>query len=58
MQKKKSQSLSYWQRLLERLRLLFRRKPEPEDPYAYRTARLRRPPQGKSGAAVAELDGE
>ncbi len=58
MQKKKSQSLSYWQRLLERLRLLFRRKPEPEDPYAYRTAPLRRPPQGKSGAAVAELDEE
>jgi len=58
MQKKKSQSLSYWQRLLERLRLLFRRKPEPEDPYAYRTATLRRPPQGKSGAAVAELDEE
>lgn len=58
MQKKNTQSLSYWQRLLERLRLLFRRKPEPEDPYAYRTAPLRRPPQGKSGAAVAELDEE
>ncbi|HKM47546.1 MAG TPA: hypothetical protein VJX69_08150 [Terriglobales bacterium] len=58
MEKKKSESLSYWQRLLERLRLLFRRKPEPEDPYAYRTAPLRRPPRGKSGAAVAELDDE
>jgi hypothetical protein len=43
---------------LERLKLLFRRKPEPEDPYAYRTAPLRRPPQGKSGSAVAELDEE
>ena len=58
MQRKKSQSLSYWQRLLERLRLLFRRKPEPDDPYAYRTAPLHRPPQGKSGAAVAEVDEE
>jgi hypothetical protein len=38
--------------------LLFRRKPEPEDPYAYRAAPLRRPPQGKSGSAVAELDEE
>jgi hypothetical protein len=58
MQQKKSQSLSYWRRLLDRLKLLFRRKPEPEDPYAYRTAPLRRPPHGKSGAAVAELDEE
>jgi len=58
MQQKQSRSLSYWWRLLERLRLLFRPKPEPEDPYAYRTAPLRRPPQGKSGAAVAELDEE
>ena len=58
MQQKKSQSLSYWRRLLDRLKLLVRRKPEPEDPYAYRTAPLRRPPHGKSGAAVAELDEE
>jgi len=58
MQQKKSQSLSYWRRLLEQLKLLFRRKPEPEDPYAYRTAPLRRPPHGRSGAPVAELDEE
>ena len=58
MQQKKSQTLSYWRRLLDRLKLLVRRKPEPEDPYAYRTAPLRRPPHGKSGAAVAELDEE
>jgi hypothetical protein len=58
MQQKRSKSLSYWRRLLEQLKLLFRRKPEPEDPHAYRTAPLRRPPQGKSGAAVAELDDE
>lgn len=58
MRKKKSQSPSYWKRALERLKLLFRPKPEPEDPYAYRTAPVRRPPHGKSGAAVAELDEE
>ena len=49
-------SLSYLRRLLAQIRLLFRRKPEPEDPYASRTAPLRRPPHGRSGAAVAELD--
>jgi hypothetical protein len=40
-----------------RLKLLFRRKPaEPEDPYAYRMATLRRPPNRGGAAAVAELD--
>jgi hypothetical protein len=58
MQKKNLKRLSIWQRHLERLRRLFRPKPEPEGPYAYRTAPLRRPPHGKSGAAVAELDEE
>lgn len=58
MLQKKPQSLSYWRRLLERLNLLFRRKPEPEDPYAYRTAPLRHPPHGRNGSAVAELDDE
>lgn len=42
--------------LLERLARWFHKKPEPEDPYAYRTAPVRRPPKGRSGAAVAELD--
>ncbi len=43
--------------LLNRLKLLFRRKPaEPEDPYAYRMATLRRPPNKGGAAAVAELD--
>jgi hypothetical protein len=51
-------SLSYLRRLLAQLKLLFRRKPEPEDPYAYRAAPLRHPPHGRSGAAVAELDEE
>jgi hypothetical protein len=58
MRQKKSGSLSYWRRLLEQLKLLFRPKPEPEDPYAYRTAPLRHPPHGRSGSAVAELDEE
>jgi len=58
MRQIKFDSLSYLRRLLAQLRLLFRRKPEPEDPYAHRTAPLRRPPHGKSGAAVAELDEE
>lgn len=46
--------------LLDRIARLLRRKPEPEpeDPYAYRTAPLRRPPRGRSGAAVAELSEE
>jgi hypothetical protein len=58
MRQLKFNSLSYLRKLLAQLKLLFRRKPEPEDPYAYRTALLRRPPHGKSGAAVAELDEE
>jgi hypothetical protein len=47
-------------KVLDRLRRLFRRKPdpEPEDPHAYRTAPLRRPPHGRSGAAVAEIEEE
>ncbi len=56
--KKESRSTSRLQRLLDRLKRLFRRKPEPEDPHAYVTAPLRRPPQSRSGAAVAELDEE
>jgi hypothetical protein len=44
-------------KLLERLkRLIVPRRREPEDPFAYRTAPLRRPPNSRSGAAVAELD--
>ena len=58
MQRLKLNSLSYLRRLLAQLKMLFRRKPEPEDPYAYRTAPLRRPPRGRSGAAVADLDEE
>jgi hypothetical protein len=58
MQHIKFNSLSYLRRLLAQIKLLFHRKAEPEDPHAYRTAPLRRPPRGRSGAAVAELDEE
>lgn len=53
MKKKRDSRLK---QLLERLVRWFHKKPEPEDPYAYRTAPVRRPPKGRSGAAVAELD--
>jgi hypothetical protein len=58
MRQTKFHSLSYLRRLLAQIKLLFRRKPEPDDPHAYRTAPLGRPPHGRSGAAVAELDEE
>ena len=51
-------NVSLLKRLLDRIARLVRRKPEPEDPHAYRTAPLRRPPLSRSGAAVAELDDE
>ena len=56
--KNKDRSASLLHRLMNRLRQLFQRKPEPEDPYAYRMAPVKRPPRGRSGAAVAELDEE
>ena len=55
-QRRRPRSVSPMRKLVDALKRLFRRKPEPEDPYAYRTAPLRRPPHGRSGAAVAELD--
>jgi hypothetical protein len=45
-------------RILGRLKWPVRHRPEPEDPYAYRTAPVRHPPRGRSGAAVAQLDEE
>ncbi len=60
VQPKQKQSLSHLQKLLHRLKALFRSRAEPEaepgDPYAYRTAPLRRPPNTRTGAAVVELD--
>lgn len=58
MERLEFSSLSYLRRLLAQIKLLFRRKPEPEDSYAYRTAPVRRPPRGRSGAAMADLDEE
>jgi len=58
MAKKRGDSSAFLRRFLERLQRLFRPKPEPEDPYAYRMAPVKRPPRGRSGAAVAELDEE
>ena len=54
--KPQRKSPSYLKRLLERLRRLFRPKTEPEDPYAYKMAPVRRPRPGRSGAAVAEIE--
>ena len=58
--KKQERSSSYWQWVMDRLKRLLRRKadPEPEDPYAYRMAPVRRPPHGRSGAAVADVEDE
>jgi hypothetical protein len=56
--KQTPKSSSYLQRLMERLRRMFRRRPEaePEDPYAYKMAPIRRPPRGRSGVAVVEIE--
>lgn len=51
-------NVSLLKRLLDHIARILWRKPEPEDPYAYRTAPLRRPPLTRSGAAVAEFDDE
>jgi hypothetical protein len=37
-------------------RLLGKKPAQPEDPYAYAMAPLRRGPKGRSGAAVAEIE--
>lgn len=55
-QKRSKRSL---RELLNRLRQFFMpwvEPTEPEDPYAYRMAPLRRPPSKGGTAAVAELD--
>jgi len=54
--KKQAKSDRFFRKLLKRLMHIFGRRPEPEDPYAYRMAPVKRPPRGRSGAAVAELD--
>ena len=54
--KAKRERSSILRRVMERLTRLLRPKSEPEDPHAYVIAPLRRPPRGRSGAALAELD--
>jgi hypothetical protein len=49
-------SKSPLRRLLDQLRQWLRLRREPEAPYAYRMATLRRPPNKGGAAAVAELD--
>jgi len=45
--------------LPDSLKRLFGRKPaSPGNPYAYVTAPLHRGPKGRSGAAVAEVEGD
>ena len=58
MERLRFNSLAYLRRLLAQIKLLFHRKREPEDPFAYSMAPVRRPPRGRSGAAVADLEDE
>lgn len=57
MKNHERRSIRSLKEFLNHLKQVFRRKPaEPEDPYAYRMAPLRRPPSKGGAAAVAELD--
>ena len=58
MEQLRFNSLAYIRRLLARIKLPFRRKREPEDPFAYTMAPVRHPPRGRSGAAVTDLEDE
>jgi hypothetical protein len=52
----KSSRRSRLRALMEKVRSWWKARPEPEDPYAYRMAPVRRGPKDRSGAAVAELE--
>jgi hypothetical protein len=53
------QKRSRFKVVLDFLKRLLGKKPaQPEDPYAYAMAPLRRGPKGRSGAAVAEIEDE
>jgi hypothetical protein len=61
MKSKKNRPTRSLRKLLDRLKrilLPWIEPTEPEDPYAYRMALLRRPPSKGGAAAVAELDEE
>jgi hypothetical protein len=46
--------MSFAQKFLGRLKNLFREPAEPQDPYAYVTANLKRGPGGRSAAVALE----
>ena len=46
--------MSFAQKFLGRLKNLFRKPAEPQDPYAYVTANLKRGPGGRSSAVALE----
>ncbi len=46
--------MSFAQRLIRGLQTLFRKRPEPQDPYAYVMAGLKRGPGGRSAAVALE----
>jgi hypothetical protein len=48
--------LDFLRRLLAKKPFGKKPPPQPEDPYAYRMAPVRRGPKGRSGAAVAEIE--
>jgi hypothetical protein len=56
---RKNDSVGLFRALRDQLRkIMTRRGKEPEDPYAYVMAPLRRPPGSRNAAATAELDTE
>ncbi|HEX8802098.1 MAG TPA: hypothetical protein VF772_25975 [Terriglobales bacterium] len=46
--------MSFTQNLIRRLQIWFRKRPEPQDPYAHVTANLKRGPGGRSAAVALE----
>lgn len=53
-----SKKRALWKELMDKLRHILRKKEKPPegDPYAYVGAPLRRGPNTRSGAAVAEIE--
>jgi hypothetical protein len=61
MKRKENRTAPSLRKVLDRLRRFFMpwiEPTEPEDPYAYRMATVRRPPNKSGAAAVAELNEE
>jgi len=48
--------LNFLRRLLAKKAFGKKPPPQPDDPYSYRMAPVRRGPKGRSGAAVAEIE--